>query len=130
MSESFRGDAFERVVYFEHGASGTGNSKDDRLPIATKSDIMALNEGEVVEVAQVVIETAVAGATDIDIGDGTDADGYVDGSADLTLGTAGAYAGAGALLPDHASAAKDVAMAVTGTSTAGKFAVVLKGYRI
>lgn len=129
MSESFRGDSFERVVYFGHDASGTGNSKDDRLPLVSKADAMQANPGEVIEAAQVVIEEALAGTTAVDVGDGVDPDGYV-AAASVTVGAAGAYAGAGALLPDYAPAAKDLAVAFAGASSAGKMAVMVRGYRI
>lgn len=139
MGLAFVGESFTHVFYFEHGASGTGQGPEDRAALET-ADMLALPAGTIVEDAYVVIETAITGATAINIGDDDDADGYVP-TASLTLGTPGVYGAGedqkGALLGSseskrvslYTAAGKEAKFAVTGTSTAGKGYVVLKGVR-
>lgn len=137
MGVGFKNEVFYDVVYFEHGGTGSGDAESSPLPIASNTAFLSLPAGVVLEDVDVIIQTAVTGSTDIDIGDnGGDTDGLVDGSADLTLGTPELYSGAGADLASGAAhlysltAATDLAIAVTGASTAGKLRVVFKGYRV
>jgi hypothetical protein len=147
---SFAGEKFRKVVWVEHGASGSGDSESNPLPMVD-GDLWAIPAGTVIENVYTVIKTAVTGVTDFDVGDDDDADGFIDGSVSLTLGTPGMYSYdakvAGAYLrvetagatdagdiyvvPNakyYAAAGKEVKLDVTGTSTAGKFAVVIEGF--
>lgn len=124
-----KNEEFEQLVYMAHGSSGSGSSLEDALPLADASLSGVLEAGAVVTNAEVIVLEAVTGSTAVDVGDGSDPDGYVE-AADITLGTPGAYAGAGALLPDYSAAAKSLEISVTDASTAGSLVVVLRGYRV
>ena len=121
----FKKDEVLRVIYFEHGASGSGASESDALPIAS-ADLDSLDAGEVVVAADVHVLEAVTGSTQIDVGTSADADGYIAAPA-LTVGS---VAGAGALLKDYNESASQVSLTVAGASSAGKFVVALRGYRV
>ena len=88
----FKGQEWEAAYYLEHGKSGTGASALDPAAIATDAAVLTIPAGVVVTDASFVVTSAIAGATAIDVGDASDDDGYVD-ALDITLGTAGAYAG-------------------------------------
>lgn len=145
---------FEKVLYFEHGGKGakTGLDADNAMAIIDQ-DIMSIEAGTVIEKLFAVVDTAVTGTTDVDVGDDDDSDGYLDGSLSLTLGTPGMYGWnvkvAGAYLRVQTAGATDAAdiyvvpnakyysvatkklkMDVTGTSTAGKFRVVVQGHKL
>jgi len=124
---NFIGENIVDIVYFEHAATGTGNSPDDRLPIVSITDFMENMAGDVNKQFDVVIEVAVTGSTALDVGDPVDPNGYVE-AADITLATPAVYPGTGALLPDRPGV-QDIELLVTGTSTAGKFHIVRRGYR-
>ena len=121
----FKKDEVLRVVYLEHGASGTGASEDDALPIESAS-LGPLDEGEVVTAANWHVETSITGSTQVDVGNDDDADGYIAAPAL----TAGNVAGAGAELLVPKAAAGTVELTVAGASTAGKAQIVLVGYRL
>jgi hypothetical protein len=115
------------------------------------SDLWAIPANTIIEKMYVVIDTAITGTSNLDIGDDDDADGFVDGSASVTLGTAGMYGwdvkNAGAYLrvqtagatdaadvyvvPNakfYSATGKEVKLDITGTNTAGKVRVVIEGY--
>lgn len=146
----FAGEKFRKVVWVEHGGTGSGESESNPLPMED-GDLWAIPAGTVIENVYAVVKVAVTGTTDFDVGDDDDPDGFIDGSASLTLGTPGMYsydakvAGdylrvetAGAIeagdiyvVPNakyYSAAGKEVKLDVTGTSTAGQFAVVIEGY--
>jgi len=135
------GESFCEVVYFAHGASGSGKSENDALPIETNAAVLELPANIVMKHAYVIIDTAVAGSTTVDVGDASDPDGYV-ATANLTLGTEGLYNYAGAEVGAYlnngtdgnagylVSAATDLAVAVTDASTAGAFRLVLEGLNL
>ena len=147
----FAGEKFREVRYFADGGSGdqSGKGENNAAPI-TDQDIFSIPAGTVIEKVYAIIDTAVTGTTDFDVGDDDDADGFLDGSASLTLGTPGMYGwdvkNAGAYLrvetagatdagdiyvvPNakyYAAAGKEVKLDVTGASTAGAFRVVVEG---
>ena len=99
-----------------------------------------------------IVDTAITGVTNLDVGDDDDADGFVDGSASVTLGTEGMYGwdvkNAGAYLriqtagatdagdiyvvPNakyYSAAGKEVKLDVTTASTAGAFRVIVEGMK-
>lgn len=139
--------------YYAHGGSGDASGKSaDNAATIVDSDIMDIQAGMVVEKVYVVVTTAITGVTNLDVGDDDDADGFVDGSLSVTLGTAGMYGWdakfAGAYLriqtagatdaadiyvvPSakyYAASGKEVKLDVTTASTAGAFHVIVEGYR-
>lgn len=150
----FKHEKFQQVKYYEHGGKGdfSGKSADNAAKILD-GDIMAIEAGTVIEKVYVVITTAITGVTNLDVGDDDDADGFVDGSLSVTLGTAGMYGwdakNAGAYLriqtagatdaadiyvvPNakyYSAAGKEVKLDVTTASTAGAFQVIVEGYKL
>jgi hypothetical protein len=153
MGRGFAEEEFKEVFYFEHGGKGSqsADSADNAKAIAD-TDIMSIEAGTVIEKVYVIVDTAITGTTDLDVGDDDDADGFVDGSLSVTLGTPGMYGNnakvAGAYLrvqtagatdaadiyvvPNskyYSAAGKEIKLDATGASTAGKFRVVVQGYK-
>lgn len=153
MSAGFiKENGFRHVVYLEHGGSGSGDHADSPLPLSD-ADLFAIPAGVVVENVYLLIDTAITGTTNLDVGDDDDPDGFIDGSLSVTLGTpemysydaknAGAYLRietAGAtdaadiyVVPNakyYSASGKEVKLDVTGSSTAGKARVVIEGYYV
>jgi hypothetical protein len=146
----FGNQPFVKVFYFEHGGKGSANglSAGNAAAIADK-DLMSIEAGMVIEEVSLIIDTAVGGSSALDVGDDDDADGFCP-NASLTLGTPALYCdnagdrGAymrkqtqGGSTPNvvapkakyYAAAGKEVKLDVTGASNAGKFRVVVKGYK-
>lgn len=149
----FGKESFEKIFYFS-GAAGLGSangSSADNAAAITDGDIMAIEAGMVIETVYVIIDTAVAGSTAIDIGDDDDADGFVK-NASLTLGTPGMYGwdakAAGAYLrvqtagasdatdiyvvpqaKHYSAAGKEIKLDNTTTNTGGAFRVIVKGFK-
>lgn len=144
-------EKFMKAFYFAHGGSGnnSGLSENNAKTIADQ-DIMTIDPGTVIEKVYVIVDTAITGTTDIDIGDDDDADGYVDGSLSVTVGTPGMYgwnvktsgaylrvqtagatdAGDIYVVPNakyYSAAGKEIKLDATGASTAGKFRVIVEG---
>ncbi len=69
---------------------GTGQSYNSPLPIAD-GNLWAIPAGTLIEKVYVVVDTLLTGTTDLDVGDDDDADGFVDGSLSVTVGTVGLY---------------------------------------
>jgi hypothetical protein len=125
----FKNNQFIQIVHMEHGGTGSGMSPDDAKPIAAGVMYKAI-DGVVITDAEVQVQVAVAGTTAMNVGDAGDPDGYV-AAANVTLATPGGYVGAGVLLKKKLNAtAEDILLAVTGASSAGKMALILRGYRI
>lgn len=143
---------FTQVVYLEAGGKGAqnGTSAANALPFADE-DLWAIPAGAMIDRVYMVIDTAITGSTDLDVGDDDDADGFIDGSLSLTLGTPGAYSlnakVAGAYLrvqtagatdagdiyvvptsKYYAAAGKEVKLDNTTTNTAGKARVFIEGF--
>lgn len=145
---------FSHVVYLKHGGSGDNSGRDaSNAKTLTDQDLWAIPAGCVIEKCYVIIDTAITGTTNFDVGDDDDADGFIDGSLSVTLGTAGMYGwdakNAGAYLRIQTAGAtdaadiyvvpsakyysatgKEVKLDVTGTSTAGVCRVVIEGFFI
>lgn len=149
----FGGEKFVKVVYFEKGGKGkktgidAGNARD-----IVDASIMAIPADSVVTNVYVVIDTAITGSTAIDIGDDDSANGFVP-TASLTLATPGMYgwdakakgsylrvqtagatdAGDIYVVPQakyYSAGTKSVKLDNTTANTAGKFRVVIEGYRL
>lgn len=123
-------------VYFKHGGTGSGASIADAAPLGTDDasvDLAPLPKGFMIESADVIVLTAVAGVSAMEIGDSSDPNGFVE-NASITLGTPGVYEGGGALIASGAKKLYTTADAlnyqVTGTSSAGLVCVALKGQMI
>ena len=147
----FAGKRFVKISYLAPGGSGsaTGDTPNNALALAD-ADLWAIPAGTLIDKAYVRITTAITGTTNLDVGDDDDADGFIDGSLSVTLGTAGLYGydakNAGAYLriqtagatdaadiyvvPSakfYAAAGKEVKLDTTTASTAGAAFVVIEG---
>jgi len=147
-------ERFNQVVHIKHGGSGDNSGLSaDNAKTLTDQDLWVIPAGCVIERVYLIIDTAITGTSDLDIGDDDDADGYVDGSLSVTLGTAGMYGwnakSAGAYLrvqtagatdagdiyvvPNakyYSASGKEIKLDVTGTSTAGVARVVIQGFMV
>ena len=145
--------AFQKQVHFAVTGCAAGNRGTSYA--APKCfgdvDVWAIPAGAVIEKVYTIIDTAITGTTDFDIGDDDAADGFLDGSLSLTIGTAGMYgwnvkvAGsylrvqtAGAtdaadiyVVPNakyYSASGKEVKMDITGAATAGQARIIVEGY--
>ncbi len=149
------GEKFQKVIYFCGTTVGTGNHSGinpaNCMPIVDGT-IATIEAKSVVEHVYVIITTLLTGTSDLDIGDTNSSNGFVDGSASLTLGTVGVYSYAATVTGSylHTSAAvtsggtgqqyivpqakffataDPVLLDVTTANTAGAFQVVIEGYK-
>jgi hypothetical protein len=143
---------FFKQIHLAHAGTGDGSHQSQPLPLVD-GDLMTIPAGLVIEKVYLIIDTLLTGTTDIDVGDDDDADGYIDGSLSVTVGTVGMYGWdaklAGAYLrvstagatdagdiyvvPNakfYAASGKELKIDVTGTSTAGKCRVVVEGHLV
>lgn len=143
-----------QVVYMKGAtALGTGSAAGSSYANAKgiiDGDLWVIPAGFLMERVYAIIDVLVTGSTDLDIGDDDDADGFIDGSLSLTLGTVGAYSlnakVAGAYLrvqtagatdagdiyvvpasKYYAAAGKEVKADNTTTNTAGALRIVIEG---
>ena len=128
---AFANEEFLKLKYYAAGATGSGASASDAAnPV--DGDIMAILAGVVVENVDVIVTTSITGATQLDVGDDDDQNGFV-AAATLTAGQpvvgAGAYLATGAK-KFYSAAGKEVKLDMTGTASAGAFIVKIKGYRV
>ena len=130
--------------------SGDGRSYASSIACATNTNVWPIPAGTIIQNCYMILDVAVTGSTNIDVGDDDDADGFIDSSLSVTLATPAIYGNnakvAGAYLrvetaggtdaadifvvptsKYYAAAGKEVKMAVTGTWTAGSFRIVLEG---
>jgi len=150
---SFKGESFVKTIYFAFGGTGNGSGPDAGSALSMAADnasVMAIPAGTLVTRAYLIVDTAVTGTTNFDIGDDDDADGFIDSSLSVTLGTPGMYGydakTAGAYLKvttagatdagdiyivpqaKYYTAAKTLKMDLTTAATAGAVRVVLEGF--
>lgn len=144
--------AFHKEIYVT-GVANAGSGSGDSYESAKKcadGDLMDIPAGMLITRVYAVIDVLFAGTTDIDVGDDDDADGFLDGSLSLTLGTVGMYGWnakvAGAYLrvqtagatdaadvyvvPNakyYSATGKEVKLDATGTWTAGKIRIIVEG---
>lgn len=128
---AFKNEEFLKVKYYAYGASGSGASAaDPASPV--DGDIMAIESGMVVEGVDVIVTTSITGATQLDVGDDDDQNGFV-AAATLTAGQpvvgAGAYLASGAK-KYYSADGKEVKLDMTGTVSAGAFIVKVRGYKV
>lgn len=146
----FRQEPFQVTRYLAFGGTGNGETLQSAMAFAD-GDLWAIPAGAVITKVYAIVDTAITGTTNLDVGDDDDADGFVDGSLSVTLGTPGMYgwnakvAGAylrvetaGATDPAdiyvvpnakyYSATGKEVKLDVTTTNTAGAARVVIEGY--
>lgn len=150
----FKGQKFTKVIYICGTTVGTGNASGSDpancAPFAD-GDLWAIPAGTVIDRVYTLVTTAVTGTTGFDVGDDDDADGFVDSSLSMTLGTPGMYGWdaklAGAYLrvetagatdaadiyvvpaaKYYASSGKEIKLDITTANTAGAIQVVVEGY--
>lgn len=151
----FKHEPFTKVIHFAFGGSGDGSAPalSNALSMAAdNTSVMSIPAGTVVEKCYLIVDTAVTGTTNFDIGDDDDADGFIDSSLSVTLGTPGMYGWdaklAGAYLrvqtagatdagdiyvvpaAKYYSGAKTLKMDLTTAATAGAIRVVIQGYTL
>jgi hypothetical protein len=131
---SFKNEEFLELVYLasDGDASNSGKSAADPKPLVDTDGLIDLPAGAVVEHVDVVITAALVGVTEMELGDGSDDNGFA-ASGDITYGSEGAYRGAGAYISGankYYAAADAVDMDVVGTASAGSCIVRVKGYRL
>ncbi len=145
---------FQKQVHFAVSGCAAGNGGDSYA--APKCfgdvDVWAIPAGTVIERVYAIVDTGITGTTDFDIGDDNSANGFLDGSLSLTIGTPGMYgwnakvAGsylrvqtAGAtdaldiyVVPNakyYSASGKEVKMDATGAATGSSQArIVIEGY--
>jgi hypothetical protein len=147
-----QGQKFVKVFYVAFGgaAANAGTSYDAAKPF-TDGSLWSIPVGTVIEKVYAIIDVAVTGTTDVDIGDDDTSNGYLDGSVSLTLGTTGMYGwdakNAGSYLRIQTAGATDAGdiyvvpsakyykvsgkslkLDGTGAATAGKMRIVVEGY--
>lgn len=151
---AFKKEKFLQVWYFEHAGKGAANgSSPDNAAALVDATMFAIPAGLTIERVYLIIDTAITGTTNFDVGDDDDADGFLDGSLSVTLGTAGMYGynakTAGAYLRVETAGATDAAdiyvvptakyysvgtknvkLDITTASTAGKGKVVVEGFLV
>jgi hypothetical protein len=151
----FKGECWEKTFYL-YGTAGKGSasglSAGNAKPFVD-GDLMSIEAGTVITKAYAIVDVAITGTTNLDIGDDDDADGFVDSSLSVTLGTPGMYGWdaklAGAYLrvqtagatdaadiyvvPSakyYSAAGKEIKLDVTGTNTAGSARVIVQGCKV
>jgi hypothetical protein len=148
-----KGERFVKVIYVKFGgsANNSGTSYDAAKSCAADGDLWDIPANVVIDRVYMIIDVAITGSTNMDIGDDDDADGFIDSSLSVTLGTPGMYGWnaktAGAYLrtetagvtdpadvyvvPNakyYSAAGKEIKMDLTTACTAGKFRVVVEGF--
>ena len=146
----FAGEPFKVIKYLAYGGSGSGDSASNPMAFVSQ-DLWVIPAKTLITKVYTIVDTAITGTTNLDVGDDDDADGYVDGSLSVTLGTPGLYgwnakvAGAylrvqtaGATDPAdiyvvpnakyYSAAGKEVKLDVTTANTAGAARVVIEGF--
>lgn len=146
---------FRKVVYLD-GPAGKGSTSGES-PESAKAfvdgDLWAIPAGTVIEKVYVIVDSAITGTTNFDVGDDDDADGYIDGSLSVTLATPAMYGWdaktAGAYLriltagvtdpadpyvvPNakyYGATGKEVKLDITTANTAGKARVFIEGFYV
>lgn len=145
-------EQFQKVFYLSSAgvAGNSGDHPNSPLPFADLATVWAIPQYTLISRVYLIVDVAITGTTDLDVGDADDADGFIDGSLSVTLGTTGMYGWnaktAGAYLRVQTAGATDaadiyvvpeakfykvsgkyVALDVTGTNTAGKARLVVEG---
>ena len=128
----FLKEKFIKCVYFGQG-SGSGASAADPKAIGDV-EIMPIEAGTVIESVKLMVTTALAGTTQLDVGDDDDPNGFI-AAATLTDGAItnsnGAYLqSADYKLNKFYEAAKTMSLDNTTANTGGAFVVVVQGFKV
>ncbi len=153
MGSVWRREKKTKVIHLYGTATGgSGDSYDSPLPFVD-GDLWPIPSGTIIEKVYCIVDVAISGTSDLDVGDDDDADGFIDGSLSVTLGTKGLYSNnckvAGAYLrvstagatdagdiyvvpttKFYSAAGKEVKLDVTTTNTAGKMRVFIDYYSV
>ncbi len=146
------GQKFQKIFYFAKGGTGDGSSAQAPLGMAAdNATVMDIPAGTLIEKCYVLLDTAITGTTNFDIGDDDAAAGFFDSSlAIANLGVTGMYgydpkvsgsylrtqtagatdAGDIYVTPNakfYAASGKEVKMDLTTAATAGALRVVIEG---
>ncbi len=141
-----RGEKFQQVIYLGQ-VSATQSVLNNGFSAASPKgfvdgNLWAIPANTVVENVYLVIDSAITGTTQIDLGDADDGDGFASTNGNLStpdmylwkaqqkgayLYNTGAVRTASAKF--YSAAGKYLAIDVTGTNTAGTARVVIEGYR-
>ena len=82
----FRSEKFTKVVYLSGVAlGGSGQSYASPKPFVS-GDLWAIPQDCVIEKVYGIVDEAITGTTDIDVGDDDNDDGFIDGSLGLQAG--------------------------------------------
>lgn len=154
QSGGFEKEKFQKIFFLAHGGSAANSGLNPASPKPfVDGDLWNIPANVVIEKVYAIVDTAITGTTDFDIGDDDNADGYLDGSLSLTIGTPGMYgwdvknAGdylriqtAGAtdaadiyVVPNakfYSATGKELKLDATGASTSGRARIVVEGYYI
>lgn len=151
------GEAFIKTIYVKYGGAtaNSGSSYDAAKPCSGDLDLWDIPAGTMITKVYVKIDTAITGSTALDFGDDDDPNGYFDGGTSGAEGAsliAGVYGwdvkGAGGYLrvetagvsdaadiyvvPNakyYAAAGKELKQDITTACTAGRYRVIVEGYR-
>lgn len=128
----FGGEQFMIQKCYAFGASGAGSF--DNPAAGVDGDISRIPLNSVVDRVDVLVHTALAGTTDVLVGDDDDNDGYV-AAANVTEATPAMYSGEGAYVSAgakkyYSASSKELKLDVVGTLSAGKYCVMAFGYRL
>lgn len=153
LAGGFANEKFIKTFYFEYGGKGSQSGLDaGNAKAIADTDIMAIDAGMVIENVYMIIDTAITGTTALTVGDDDGAASWIPFAA-LTLATPGMYgwdaksggaykrietAGASAVediyvVPAakyYSVAGKEIKLDNTTANTAGKFRVVVEGFRL
>lgn len=143
--------AFEKVIYVDAAITSTKSAVNTGNNLASAKgffdgDLWSIPAGAVIENVYVIVDTAVSGITLFELGDDDDANDVIaSSSTPFVVGSAtsglmywdtlykGAYLKSAnpAGVPTakfYSAAGKELKLNVTGTATAGKIRIVVKGY--
>ena len=92
MGQLVMAQPFIKVIHLKYGGvdARSGESYSNAKSF-TDQDLWAIPAHTLIQRVWCVVDTAVTGTTNFDVGDDDDADGFIDGSLSVTLGTTGAY---------------------------------------
>lgn len=150
---TWKGQKFQTITYYEYGGKGSMSGGDaGNAKAISDGDVMAIEAGTIIEKVYMVIDTAIEGTTALEVGDDDASDGFISNSF-VTLATPGLYgwnakevgsylqmgaAGEAGSSTEYAvpnvkyysAAGKEVKLNVTTANTAGKFKVIVEGYKL
>lgn len=148
---NLKGKPFVHTICVKDSGSGskTGNSCNDAKPILNSdnegvADLWEIPAGTVIEKVYLIIDSAFTGTTNFDVGDDDSANGFIDSSVSVTLGSTGAYGyshknagaylsvgagdGSGEQIKYYSASGKSLKLSVAGSNSVGTARIVVEGY--